>query len=130
MQITFPVILQFIDTYLYNTVYGASFTYIFQYRANYSRNLILSNKNCSKLGFFMDHWNITVDPQYVIFCMWTPEILHGNRLRKSVVDGLSKLCKDFAICLSNLNKFFTRDNKYFNPLGVLIMKMKMKMCDF
>ena len=43
------------NTCLDNTVYGASFTYMFQYGVDYSRNSIFGNEKLYELVFFMDH---------------------------------------------------------------------------
>ena len=63
--------------------------YIFQNNVNYSRNWILKNKERSELVFFMDPQNIIVDPQFVVFCLWTPVENHCstvmNRLHESVI---------------------------------------------
>ena len=52
--------------------------YIFQNNVNYSRNWIFKNKERSELVFFMDPQNIIVDPQFVVFCLWTPGNITWN----------------------------------------------------
>ena len=73
-------------TYLDNTVYIKTFTYIFKYGVNYSINFIFSNKNLSELVLFMDHKNITMDPQIAMFCLWSPSPC-GPRLRNPALNN-------------------------------------------